>query len=234
MKKGLVSAAGGGALAIVLAVALPGCQTAKPNTAGNSIQTEQAGLAPNGAMQYQAIDFTIVFANKDAIKNWKVEMVTSSGPQREWSGEAKNLPSTLMWDGRSESGSLAPEGTYTAKLTVDYGTSVPAATAESSSFILDISPPTGSVTFNPQQFTPDAQGAVQPVSIQIKGNSAVAKMDSWSLDIMDPNGQVFRSFDGKWPNTQTQWDGKSPSSASRCSFPDRGPPCRASLRRRIH
>ena len=213
MKKGLLSMTGVGAVAIVLAVALLGCQTAKPNTAGNSIQTQQAGLAPNGEKQYQTIDFALVFAAKDAIKSWKVEMVSSSGSQKQWSGDAKNLPSTLTWDGKSDSGSLAPEESYTARLTVDYGTSVPPAVVESGSFILDISPPTGSVMFDPQQFTPDAQGTVQPVTIQIKGASAVAKMDSWSLNIMDPNGQVFRSFDGKGPSTEIQWDGKSSSGA---------------------
>ncbi len=200
-----------GGAAIVLAAALLSCQTAKPNTAGNSIQTEQTGLAPSGDKEHQSIDFALVFANRDAIKTWKVEMVTGSGPQKQWSGDVKNLPSTVTWDGKSESGSLAPEGTYTAKLTVDYGSGTPPATAESGSFILDVSPPTGSVTFNPQQFTPDAQGAVQPVTVQIKGSSAAAKVDSWSLEITDPDGKSFRNFDGKWPSGDIRWDGKSSS-----------------------
>ena len=211
MKKGIWRVWGVGLAAVVLAVALVSCQTAKPNTAGNSIQTEQAGLAPNGDKAHATIDFTLVFANTAAIKTWKVEMVNGSNPQKQWSGDAKSLPSTLTWDGKSESGSIAPEGNYTAKLTVDYGSGTPAATAESSSFILDVSPPTGSVSFDPQQFSPDAQGAVQPVTVNIKGSSAAAKLDSWSLDIMDPNGTVFRSFDGKWPSAQVQWDGKSDS-----------------------
>ena len=211
MKKGIVSVLGVGTAVVVLLVALASCQTAKPNTAGNSIQTEQTGLAPNGDKDHSTINLTLVFANTTAIQTWKVEMVTGGNPQKQWSGDAKSLPATLTWDGKGESGSLAPEGTYTAKLTVNYGSNVPAATAESSTFILDISPPTGSVSFNPRQFTPDAQGAVQPVAVEIKGSSAVAKMDSWSLDIMDPSGKVFRSFDGKWPSTQVQWDGKSSS-----------------------
>ncbi|MGA2764191.1 MAG: FlgD immunoglobulin-like domain containing protein [Spirochaetia bacterium] len=209
MKKDFVRMLIVGGVAIVLAAALLSCQTAKPNTAGNSIQTEQTGLAPNGDKAHQTIDFALVFANRDAIKTWKVEMATGAGAQKQWSGDAKNLPSTMTWDGRSESGSPAPEGTYTAKLTVDYGSGTPAATAESGSFILDVSPPTGSVTFNPQQFTPDAQGAVQPVTVQIKGSSAVAKVDSWSLEITDPDGKSFRSFDGKWPASDINWDGKS-------------------------
>jgi outer membrane protein OmpA-like peptidoglycan-associated protein/flagellar hook assembly protein FlgD len=210
MKKGVWRVWGVG-LAVALAAALVGCQTAKPNTAGNSIQTEQAGLAPNGDKEHATIDFTLVFASTAAIKTWKVEMVTGGNPQKQWSGDAKSLPSSLTWDGKSESGSLAREGSYTAKLTVDYGSGTAAATAESGSFILDVSAPTGSVSFNPQQFSPNAQGAVQPVTVNIKGSSAAAKLDSWSLDIVDADGKVFRSFDGKWPSGSIQWDGKSES-----------------------
>jgi outer membrane protein OmpA-like peptidoglycan-associated protein/flagellar hook assembly protein FlgD len=211
MKKGIWSVVVAAGAVMALSVALLSCQTAKPNTAGNSIQTEQAGLAPNGDKAHSTIDFSIVFANQAAITGWKVEMMTGGNAQKQWSGDAKNLPSTLSWDGKSESGSLASEGTYTARLTVNYGSGTPAATAQSSSFILDVSPPTGSVSFDPQQFTPNAQGVVQAVTVNIKGSSAVAKLDSWSLDIMDPSGKVFRSFDGKWPNAQVQWDGKSTS-----------------------
>jgi outer membrane protein OmpA-like peptidoglycan-associated protein/flagellar hook assembly protein FlgD len=210
MKKGIWSVILIGGAAMVLSVVLLSCQTPKPNT-GNSIQTEQAGLAPGGDKGHATIDFSLVFANRETIKTWKVEMVTGGNPQKQWSGDAKNLPSSLNWDGRSESGSMAPEGSYTGKLTVDYGSGTPAATAESSAFVLDVTPPTGSVSFDPQQFSPDAKGAVQPVTVAIKGTSAAAKMDSWSLDIMDPDGKVFRSFDGKWPSTEIQWDGKSTS-----------------------
>jgi outer membrane protein OmpA-like peptidoglycan-associated protein/flagellar hook assembly protein FlgD len=117
----------------------------------------------------------------------------------------------VSWDGKSESGSLAAEGSYTAKLTVNYrkGSATATSTVESSSFILDITPPTGSVSFTPQQFSPDAQGMMQPVTVNIKGSSKVAQLDSWSLEIMDPSGKVFRSFDGKWPSERIQWDGKS-------------------------
>ena len=207
MKKGIWSIILVGGAVLALSAAVLGCQTAKPTT-GDSIQTEQTGLAPNGDKEHATIDFALVFANQAAIKTWKVEMDTGGNPQKQWSGDAKNLPSTLTWDGKSESGSLAPEGSYTAKMTVDYGSGAP-ATAESNSFILDTTPPTGSVSFDPGQFTPDAQGAVKPVTVTIKGASAAAKMDSWQLDIMDPSGKVFRSFDGKFPNGQTQWDGKS-------------------------
>jgi flagellar hook assembly protein FlgD len=199
-----------GVAAVVLSFVLLGCQSFGPGSPGNSIQTEQTGLAPNGNKQHATIDFAIFFGNRGLVRNWKVEMVTGSSTQKLWSGDALNQPTTLSWDGRNDAGALAPEGTYIAKLTVSYFIAS-AATTESNSFILDISPPTGSVAFNPGQFAPDGSGTVQPVAISITGSSAVAKMDSWSLDILDQEGKAFRSFDGKWPNTIVEWNGKSTS-----------------------
>jgi flagellar hook assembly protein FlgD len=199
-----------GMAAVVFSVALLGCESFGPAIPGNSIQTEQTGLAPNGDKQHATIDFSLFFVSGHLVRSWKVEMVSGGNPQKLWSGDALNLPSTLTWDGRNEAGSLAPEGTYVAKFTVSYFVTS-TATTESASFILDVSPPSGSVTFNPGQFAPDSSGTVQPVTISIKGSSAVARMDSWSLDILDQDGKSFRSFDGKWPSTTAQWNGKSSS-----------------------
>jgi outer membrane protein OmpA-like peptidoglycan-associated protein/flagellar hook assembly protein FlgD len=225
MKKGLLII---GMVSIVLSAALPvwaaprgtggprpfipvDGQTASIVTSEDSIQTEQTGLAPNGDKLHSTIDFSLFFSNQDGIKNWKVEMVKGSDAQKLWSGDADHLPRTLTWNGNSDAGTLAPEGTYIAKLTVDYGAN--SFTAQSNSFILDVSPPSGSVTSNPEQFTPDSTETVQPVAISIVGSSAVAKMDSWSLDILDANGRAFRSYDGKWSHREVQWDGKSASGA---------------------
>jgi len=157
---------------------------------------------------FSTIDFSLSFSNLDSIKGWKVELLTGNASQKQWSGDATSLPQTLTWDGHSDAGTLAPEGTYTARLSVDYGMGSPAI-AQSPTFILDVSPPTGTVAFNPLEFTPGDGGAVQPVKISITGKSAVAKMDSWSIDLFDQNGKYFRSFDGKWPSDGITWDGKS-------------------------
>ena len=201
-----------GIAATVLGVAFLGCQTTGQVASENSIRTEQAGLAPAGAAQHSTIDFSLSFANRGSIRSWKVEAVIGGHPQKRWKGDATSLPTTMTWDGKGDSGTVAPEGAYTARLTVDYATGNPVS-VQSQVFILDVSSPTGSVTFNPPQFAPAEGGgdAVEPVSIVIDGKSPAARMDSWSLDIFDQNGQYFRSFDGKWPGTTVLWDGKSSS-----------------------
>jgi hypothetical protein len=46
------------------------------------------------------------------------------------------------------------------------------------------------------------------VRIAIKADSALARLDGWSMDIYDPGGNLSRSFGGKWPNNVVAWDGR--------------------------
>jgi outer membrane protein OmpA-like peptidoglycan-associated protein len=200
-----------GMAALGLCAALMSCQTTKAPLREDSIMTEQAGLSPKGDILHSTIDFALFSGNEGAL-GWKIQMVAGDSPQREWNGDAKNLPTSITWDGRTDRGSFAPEGTYTATLSVDYGRAG-RLLARSNSFILDLSPPTGSLTFVPGSFVMDSDGAVQPVTIAIHGRSSLVTMDSWSLDIFDREGRAFRSFDGKWPGPDTVWDGKSASKA---------------------
>lgn len=194
--------------AILLSFALIGCQTAKPFSPQNSILTEQTGLSPFGDTTHKTIEFSVFSGDTAAITGWTVEMANGSAIQKRWSGDAKSFPTTLSWDGHTDTGALAPEGTYTAHLAINYGKTGP-VTAQSDSFLLDTSAPVGGLTLNPGQFTPDGTGAVQPIAITINGSSAVASMDSWSLEILGPDGRSVKSFDGKWPASAMHWDGKS-------------------------
>jgi outer membrane protein OmpA-like peptidoglycan-associated protein len=118
------------------------------------------------------------------------------------------VPTILTWDGRTEKGTFAPEGVYVARLTVSYGKEG-TFTVESQSYVLDISAPSASLTFTPAQFSPASSGTMPPVTMTIKASSIVARMDSWSVSILDKNGREFQSFDGRWPNNEIVWDGKS-------------------------
>ena len=115
----------------------------------------------------------------------------------------------VRWDGMSDAGTRAPEGAYTAKLSIDYGTKYQSAMAETRSFVLDISAPTGTITLDPKQFTPNASGMVKPMLFTINARSALAHMESWSLDVFNPSGGLVNSWSGVWPNATVSWDGSS-------------------------
>ena len=170
------------------------------------IQTEALGFSPAAENGKTTIAFELLFADADSVASWKVSLTSDQGIQKGFSGRGPTLPSSLVWDGTTDSGTPAPEGTYTATLSIDYGTSYTAGRAMSKPFILDRKPPTGTVTLSPALFAPDSP--TDTVTLTIKAESSLAKLDSWEMDIFDPGGNLFKSFSGKWPSDGIVWDGK--------------------------
>ncbi len=209
MKKKLLWGGGG---ALILIMAMLGCQTAKPalvTPAESAIQVEKSGFSPAGAAGQNSIEISLLYGNGDSIKSWKVELSSAGNVPKTWTGDSTYLPASLTWDGKSDTGAMAPEGTYTAKLSIDYTSKYQSVTEESKSFVLDITPPTGTITMDPAQFTPTDNGVQGPMTLTINAHSALAHMDSWSLDVVDPAGGLVKNWSGQWPNTSASWDGSS-------------------------
>ncbi len=129
----------GSGAAIFMLAALLGCQTAQTalvSPAESAIQVEKSGFSPSGTDGQTSIEISVLYGNPETIKSWKVEAVSGGTAQKTWTGDAKYLPASMSWDGKEDSGSLAPEGTYTAKLSIEYASKFTPATAESRSFVL--------------------------------------------------------------------------------------------------
>jgi flagellar hook assembly protein FlgD len=198
-----------GTVAALAVAALLGCQTTKQliDAAQSEIQVEQSGFSPNGSTGQNALSIEVLLGNAPDIKTWKVEAVSAGVAHRTWTGTGASLPSSLSWDGTDDSGAIAPEGTYTARLAVAYAKTYKEATAESTSFVLDVSPPSGAIRLDPARFTPADSGVTGPLTLAIDARSATARMDSWSMDVLDDSGALVKSFSGQWPAAAPVWDG---------------------------
>ena len=87
--------------------------------AESAVEVEKSGFFPAGAAGQNNIEISLLYGSGDAIKSWKVELTNSGMVQKTWSGDASYLPGGLTWDGKGDSGTMAPEGTYIAKLSID-------------------------------------------------------------------------------------------------------------------
>jgi hypothetical protein len=142
-----------------------------------------------------------------AVQSWKLEILDSSGAdQRVFTGDGSNLPQIVSWDGKNNAGVLAPEGTYTAKLSVSYGSAYLPRAAASSPFILDIIPPSGSIVLSTLLFSP-IEGS-PTITLTVDATSKTAKIKNWEMDILDPADHLFKTFTATWPHNQVVWDGK--------------------------
>jgi outer membrane protein OmpA-like peptidoglycan-associated protein len=153
------------------------------------------------------IGFAMSYGVRKPVSSWKVEMLGSDNQvQKTFSGDGTNLPDALQWDGKNEAGNVSADGLYTARLSVAYGSSTRPSAATSSSFVLDTTPPTGSVTLSDPLFSPIE--ASPTITLKVAASSPLAQIDSWKMEIYDPEDHLFRSFVSRWPTATAEWDGK--------------------------
>jgi outer membrane protein OmpA-like peptidoglycan-associated protein/flagellar hook assembly protein FlgD len=180
-------------------------------TEPTTIEARSAGFAPTGDGSNPAMEFALSFGDSSAAKSWKVEMIRDNIVERSMAGTGAKIPPKVTWDGKTDNGSYAPEGSYSAMLSVDYGTAFAPVSVETRPFVLDLTPPSGSIGLSTGLFSPDGDGENDTVTIATTGSSALARIASWSLTVYDPGNNAFAAWKGAWPAAQLTWDGKAKS-----------------------
>ncbi|HUX41623.1 MAG TPA: OmpA family protein [Rectinemataceae bacterium] len=179
-----------------------------PSPGENAILPSAAGFSPNGDGVMDSIDLAMTVTNQKAVKNWKVVITqTDKGLEKTFSGDASTLPAKVTWQGRDDSGGPAPEGSYVATMTIDYGATYKASTVASRRFALSLTPPAGSLSIEPRQVVPDEKGLVAPAIIGLDAKPGLARVATWRIDILDAAGAAIDSYQGDWPQAPVSWDG---------------------------
>jgi outer membrane protein OmpA-like peptidoglycan-associated protein len=172
----------------------------------DAVQASLAGFSPKSESSNREIKLWLIFGDPTAVRSWRLTLEGSRGAVvKTFTGDGKNLPASLSWNGKNDSGAYAPDGTYTAKLSVDKGGTSP-STVASAPFILDVTPPSGSLALSQPLFSPIESS--DTIALTVNASSPVAKIDSWSMNIYDPGGKVFKTYNARWPDSRAVWDGK--------------------------
>ena len=168
------------------------------------VTADGKGFTPNNDGETDKIEFSTIATLKEGVESWQFNINIAGGRTvKSFSGDI--LPEKIIWDGRSDSGSVI-EGVYTAEYRVKYlkGNEPVSSTKE---FALDISAPDSALTMAPVPFSPDNDGVDDELVISIDVTDA-SKISEWSLEIVDRQGNPFTSFGGKGAPADTiYWDG---------------------------
>jgi flagellar hook assembly protein FlgD/outer membrane protein OmpA-like peptidoglycan-associated protein len=167
------------------------------------------GLSPNGDGFKDDITFTMIVSMKEGVKSWKLAMVEAAAGEQQATAGASPVPGTLKWDGRGRTGlKPAPDGLYTAVLTVEYHKGN-VATAKSAPFRLAVSPPKVDLGLLGLPFSPDNDGVNDELTISLKVDDPIP-IESWQIAILDPESHPFTGFGGKGaPSDKIIWNGTS-------------------------
>lgn len=146
----------------------------------------------------------------DKVQAWAVYIYDSGRPARivrTFTGSGPPA-GTMQWDGRGNDSKPVPEGVYWGILTARYTTGQ-LVTSKYVRLEVNNSVPVVDLSIDPSSLNPRAAGeAFVPTAFhaQLRSGRGIA---AWRIEILDPQGRVFRTLSGEGPAPQqVVWDGK--------------------------
>ena len=128
-------------------------------------------------------------------------------PVKAWRGST-DMRDQYAWDGRTDSGILAPDGNYQVALRILYNNDDAFALA-SPTILLDTVGPKISASASPLLFSPNGDGNKDTVAIT--QNSSIG--DDWTGRIKNASGAIVRTWSWKSEAKSFSWDGKDSAGA---------------------
>lgn len=168
------------------------------------LSIDMAFFSPNGDGIKDELKLSPNVPVKTGMESWALSVLDASAKEV-WarSGNSpESLEASYKFDGKSPDGSLLPEGSYRARLSVIY-VNGHRPVAYSPNFVIDVSPPVAKAELGRSAFNPLGL-ADRSINIRQSGTEE----DSWTGEMLDANGKAVKSwkFLGK-PDPELGWDG---------------------------
>ncbi len=169
------------------------------------LSSDARAFSPNGDGVKDAVRILPEVRSSDAPVSWEVVVKAAAGgtPVRSWKGTGA-VPRELVWNGKTDGGASAPDGSYEAELTVRFA-NLDTAVASSGAVVLDTVAPKAEVSAAPLLFSPNGDGRKDAVEI---AQSAAVPGDDWRGTLAAANGRIVRSWTWRGVLAPVSWDGK--------------------------
>jgi len=168
-----------------------------------SVSRDLAYFSPNGDGSQDTLSFSAVVPVTEGIKSWSLTILNAGGTAvRSFSGNA-DASTTLVFDGKSDSGRVLTEGPYQAELSILY-TNGNNPKAKTETFEVDLTPPTMALRTSPRVISPNGDGRQDKLLIYQEASAE----EVWNGKITDAKGDLVRSVTWRGtPETAIEWDG---------------------------
>jgi len=165
------------------------------------ITTDLRAFGPEGNSPRKAVNLTPQIQVKEGVVSYRIEVQNSAG-QAVRTFEGQGAPAAaISWNGRTNAGSPAPEGSYKARIDLRYEQgNQPSAT--SLPFELDNTPPNATVSAPHTIFSPNGKRNTIPFAVATQAN------DEWEAAIIGPGNRKVRTWNWQGSAPQVTWDGK--------------------------
>jgi flagellar hook assembly protein FlgD/outer membrane protein OmpA-like peptidoglycan-associated protein len=178
------------------------------STADTSIllSSDLRAFSPNGDRVKDVVNLVPQIKTREGITEWQIEVLNARGePARVFKGAAA-VPQAVAWDGKTDSGEAAPDGQYTAKISLAYAQGG-RPSAQTRPFALDTAAPNGSLDAPYTIFSPngDAKRDSLPFKVTTTGD------DTWEASIVSKtagtNAAPVKTWEWTGAAPEITWDG---------------------------
>lgn len=164
-------------------------------------------FAPNDDGYRDLLPVEVDPVETEGIASWVASVEDSDGDVvRTIAGDGVP-PDTIEWDGRDETGDIV-DGNYRVGMRIQYDGGGEVDVAVEDDILVDASGPDTEIEGDPIPFTPEYNGTEQDLILSLSAEDEWSDIAEWSVELMDPEGNVFRTFDGEGePPAEIEWDG---------------------------
>ena len=180
--------------------------------AGHAVlSTSDNVFSPNGDKVKDTLNFSLGGDNLGSVADWAITISDQQGTALSHiAGEGLWAQPSYAWQGLGDNRRVLPDGTYSAKLSLEYANGL-TAVSDPLNVILNATPPSLSVELSPPLFSPDETSVDKTLSISI-GYKDLTPATNYDFKIAEPTGTGFYEFKGPGvPSSPLKWDGRSAS-----------------------
>ena len=183
----------------------------------NRVEIARDGFSPLAQSPANEVFLDFRWGEASLVKTWELRIGDVSGTVFRTLAGQDSAPGAT-WNGRDDAGALVPQGAYQALLLATDVNGRLSESAPSSSFWVDIIPPSGTVTVSPSLFRlVDPHVIVSPereVTITLEIVSGGSGWATWRLGVLHPDGRLFRDFISEdYRDNSIVWDGRAVNNA---------------------
>jgi flagellar hook assembly protein FlgD/outer membrane protein OmpA-like peptidoglycan-associated protein len=182
------------------------------------LDVDQKAFSPNGDGVKDALYINIQAPRTQTLREYEVTVYgldaagkRQANPVRAWrgaAGDGAGLQDQYVWDGRTDSGIMAPDGSYMAAMRLLYNND-DAFSLAGTPVVLDTVAPRIAASTAAKLFSPNGDGNKD--TLAITQNSSVG--DDWTGRVRNASGAAVRTWTWKNEARSFVWDGKDASGA---------------------
>jgi len=166
------------------------------------LSSDLKAFSPNGDGSKDALTLVASVQARENAAEWRLRVKTDAGADvRFWTGKGR-VPERTVWNGKTDAGAVAPDGTYSADLWVRYQ-SGDEVSSQATGLVLDTKAPTVSLKADPLLFSPDGDGKKDKITIR----HADSSKDGWTGTFTDAKGKAVREYSFPQAAEDVVWDG---------------------------